>query len=245
MTLTMWCRGEGAVVGAARWCRRFEARGVSSARAALREPPIADLDSLPFPDYSLVDIDSYHRVGGRTPSLRRFFFSWMSLSVCLLQQHCDGGGAAVRFRSAANVVQEIRLIKAAVGHRLVSLPGRYLHFNLPRLREMTALLRDEVITYRCFGRVDRCSQRSANLLYEGGCKHISFGVESGSPAILERMQKGQTTDQIRQGIATAKLAGLIVRVYLIVGFPGETWDGARDRRPDAGMCSRRVFGFIP
>jgi radical SAM superfamily enzyme YgiQ (UPF0313 family) len=63
-----------------------------------------------------------------------------------------------------------------------------------------------------------------DMLYESGCRHISFGVESGSPELLRKMQKGQTVYDIRAGIRNAKASGLIVRVFLLVGFPGETWE---------------------
>jgi radical SAM superfamily enzyme YgiQ (UPF0313 family) len=117
--------------------------------------------------------------------------------------------------------------------------------NVPRLRDLTGLLRGERITYRCFGRVDSCSMEMADLLYEGGCRHIAFGVESGSPAILERMQKDQTTDQIRQGIANARAAGLTVRIYLIVGFPGETWETVQETVDLMLECAPDEFSVYP
>jgi radical SAM superfamily enzyme YgiQ (UPF0313 family) len=110
---------------------------------------------------------------------------------------------------------------------------------------MMALLSNEKITFRCFGRVDRCSQEVADLLYQGGCRHIAFGVESGSPAILERMHKDQTVDDIRRGIANAKSSGLTVRVYLIVGFPGETWQTVQDTIDLVLQCEPAEFAVYP
>jgi radical SAM superfamily enzyme YgiQ (UPF0313 family) len=85
----------------------------------------------------------------------------------------------------------------------------------------------------------------ANLLYQSGCRHIAFGVESGSDFILQRMQKGQTSAQIRQGIANAKAAGLKVRVYLIVGFPGETWQTIDDTVNLMHECDPDEFSVYP
>jgi radical SAM superfamily enzyme YgiQ (UPF0313 family) len=207
--------------------------------------PVTDLDSLPFPDYSLVDIDSYRRVVAGQPSISILSSRGCPYRCVFCNSIVMGSGQRVRFRSAANVIEEIRLLKAAWGIVSFRFQDDIFTLNLPRLREMTALLRDEEIAYRCFGRVDRCSQEVANLLYEGGCKHISFGVESGSPTILKRMQKGQTTDQIRQGIAAARLAGLIVRVYLIVGFPGETWETVQETVDLMLECAPDEFSVYP
>jgi radical SAM superfamily enzyme YgiQ (UPF0313 family) len=126
------------------------------------------------------------------------------------------------------VVEEIRRLKAGWGITSFRFQDDIFTLKLSRLREMTALLRGEGITYRCFGRVDQCSREMTDLLYEGGCRHIAFGVESGSQVILERMQKDQTVEDIRRGIANAKASGLMVRVYLMVGFPGETWETVQD-----------------
>ena len=190
--------------------------------------PVADLDSLPFPDYSLVDTDSYRRVVAGRPSLSILSSRGCPYRCVFCNSIVMGGGTRVRLRSAANVVEEIRLLKAARNITSFRFQDDIFALNLPRLREMTAMLRDEEIAYRCFGRVDSCSQETADLLREGGCRHIAFGVESGSRAILARMRKGQDPDQIRQGIANAKAAGLTVRVYLIAGFPGETWETVQE-----------------
>jgi anaerobic magnesium-protoporphyrin IX monomethyl ester cyclase len=190
----------------------------------LRDPPIIDLDTLPFPDYSSVDVSSYHRVVDGYPSL-----SILSSRGC--PYHCVfcnsiimGGQRHLRFRSAANVLQEIQQLKANWGITAFRFQDDIFTLNLPRLREMTAGFRDEGITYRCFGRVNLCSREVTDLLYAGGCRHIAFGVESGSAMILKRMQKGQSAEDIRRGIANAKASGLTVRAYLMVGFPGETWE---------------------
>ena len=211
----------------------------------LSESRVRNLDTLPFPDYALVDVRSYHRVVDGRPSL-----SILSSRGC--PYHCVfcnsiimGGRHHVRFRSALNVVTEIRQLEAKWGITSFRFQDDIFTLNLPRLREMTALLREEQITYRCFGRVDQCARQVTDLLYEGGCRHIAFGIESGSRAILERMCKGQTVGDIRRGIANSKASGLMVRVYLIVGFPGETWDTIRETVELMLECAPHEFSVYP
>lgn len=211
----------------------------------LTESPVMNLDNLPFPDYSLVDIDTYCRVVAGRPSLSILSARGCPYRCVFCNSIVMGGGQRLRFRSAANVVEEIRLLKATWGVSSFRFQDDTFTLNLPRLREMTAMLRDDDIAYRCFGRVDRCSPETADLLYEGGCRHIAFGVESGSPIILERMRKGQTVDQIREGITNAKDAGLIVRVYLIVGFPGETCETVQETVDLMLECAPDEFSVYP
>lgn len=211
----------------------------------LSEPSIADLDTLPFPDYSLVDVHSYHRVVDGRPSLSILSSRGCPYRCVFCNSIIMGGNRHVRFRSAANVVEEIRELKANWGITSFRFQDDIFTLNLPRLREMTAMLRNEGITYRCFGRVDRCSREVTDLLYEGGCRHIAFGVESGSQVILERMQKGQIVDDIRQGIANAEASGLMVRVYLMVGFPGETWETVQETVDMMLECAPDEFAVYP
>jgi coproporphyrinogen III oxidase-like Fe-S oxidoreductase len=59
------------------------------------------------------------------------------------------------------------------------------------------------------------------------------------------MQKEQTVDEIRQGIASAQTAGLVVRVYLIVGFPGETWETVQETVDLMLECAPDEFSVYP
>jgi radical SAM superfamily enzyme YgiQ (UPF0313 family) len=109
-------------------------------------------------------------------------------------------------------------------------------------------------TYRAFVRLNQCASNHiramgfTDMLVESGCKHIAVGMESGSDMILSAMQKDITAEIIRKGITNAKASGLIVRVYLIVGFPGETWETINETislidetRPDEFV----VYPLIP
>ena len=211
----------------------------------LSETPISNLDWLPFPDYSLVDVASYHRTVGGRLSLSILSSRGCSYRCAFCNSIIMGSRRRVRFRSAVNVVEEIRLLKATRGITSFRFQDDIFTLNLSRLREMMTSLSDLDITFRCFGRVDQCDPQVAGLLYEGGCRHIAFGVESGSPAILDRMRKGQTVDDIRKGIANARASGLMVRVYLMVGFPGETWGTVQDTVDLVLECAPDEFSVYP
>ncbi len=210
-----------------------------------REMPIMNLNKLPFPDYSLVDIHSYRRIVDGYPSLSILSSRGCPYRCVFCNSIIMGRHHHVRFRSAANVVEEIRRLKADWGITSFRFQDDTFTLKPSRLQEMAAMLRNVGITYRCFGRVDRCSREVTDLLYKGGCRHVAFGVESGSPFILERMQKEQTVEDIRRGIANAKASGLMVRVYLMTGFPGETWETVQETVDLMLECTPDEFVVYP
>jgi len=71
-------------------------------------------------------------------------------------------------------------------------------------------------------RVDRVDQEFLEKARKAGCYVVTFGIETGDPEILKRIQKGTTLDQARQAIQWAKEAGLETLTYFMIGLPGET-----------------------
>ena len=57
---------------------------------------------------------------------------------------------------------------------------------------------------------------------EAGCIRVEFGIESGSPKVLEYLRKGITLSQIKQAFALAKEVGLSTMGFVILNAPGET-----------------------
>jgi radical SAM superfamily enzyme YgiQ (UPF0313 family) len=63
-----------------------------------------------------------------------------------------------------------------------------------------------------------------------GCSTISFGVESGSPRILETLEKRMTVPEIEAAFRLAREAGLLRVGFFLVGSPGETVDDFEQTR---------------
>jgi anaerobic magnesium-protoporphyrin IX monomethyl ester cyclase len=114
---------------------------------------------------------------------------------------------------------------------------------------LTPFLAREDIVYRCFARLNTCAEHPEvpRMLRDSGCVHASFGVESGSPKILTiaAMHKNQTADQIRRGLTNAHKAGLRARIFLIVGFPGETDETVTETLALIKSCPWDEFSVYP
>jgi radical SAM superfamily enzyme YgiQ (UPF0313 family) len=87
--------------------------------------------------------------------------------------------------------------------------------------------------------VDVVNREILMKLRDANCKLIHYGVESGSPRILEAMKKHTTVEQNAAAIKLTKEVGVSVAISVVVGYPGETeaelrqtFDFIRRTQPD-------------
>ena len=80
------------------------------------------------------------------------------------------------------------------------------------------------ITWSCLGRADRVTPGLLKTMHKAGCWHISYGIESGDEETLRRVNKNLTLEQIEQAVRYSHEAGMRVKGFFMVGFPGETPD---------------------
>jgi anaerobic magnesium-protoporphyrin IX monomethyl ester cyclase len=59
-----------------------------------------------------------------------------------------------------------------------------------------------------------------------GCRLLSFGMESGSQRVLDRMNKGTSLEIVRRNLKDSAAAGIWNHVFMFFGFPGETEEDA-------------------
>ena len=78
------------------------------------------------------------------------------------------------------------------------------------------------IGWTCSSRVDTVDEILLDTMKRAGCWMISFGVESGSQAILDKSSKNTTVDQCRNAVRMAKEAGMKTAAHFVLGLPGET-----------------------
>jgi B12-binding domain/radical SAM domain protein len=108
----------------------------------------------------------------------------------------------------------------------------------PRLEKVGALL-SALHNNVWFGtfpgevRPDFVSEEALDLITTYGANSsIQFGAQSGSDAVLSRIQRGHTTEDVLRAVELCTGTGLTPVVDIIVGFPFETDD---DQRATADM----------
>ena len=87
-------------------------------------------------------------------------------------------------------------------------------------------------------------------IYEGGCRSLIWGVESGSQKMLDAMKKGTTVEECSLSLKNAHQAGIKNLVYIMFGFPGETKETfletikfLEDNSEYIDLVSTSVFGL--
>ena len=202
------------------------------------------LDHTPWPARHLVDASSYHySIDGREA---------MSL-ICQLGcpfgcGFCGGRESAmlrrVRTRSSANVVAEMAHLHETYGVTGFMLYDDELNVN-PKMVELMDLIHEEQakrkvdFSLRGFIKSQLFTDAQAASMAKAGFKWILVGFESGSPRILENIEKKATVEQNSRCMAIARRHGLKVKALMSVGHPGEsaqtiqeTEDWLLKERPD-------------
>jgi radical SAM superfamily enzyme YgiQ (UPF0313 family) len=187
--------------------------------------PIADLDDLPLPDWSLVDTGNY-----RLPlSGEKFLLVGTNRGCPYRCTFCNAHayyGRSPRRRSAAHVVRELtRDVEEFGVTRFMFWAEEFLSDRagvLELCRAIEAAGLD--IEWVCNGRVDAVDPEVLAAIRRAGCWNVAFGIESGDEGVLGSVKKGITLDQTRHAVAAARRAGLQVTGHVIIGFPRDTRD---------------------
>jgi radical SAM PhpK family P-methyltransferase len=105
-------------------------------------------------------------------------------------------------------------------------------FNVPlgRFKDICRLIIDRGYNFNWFSYF-RCSNSDAEaveLMAKSGCKGVFLGIESGSPRILENMNKAATIEKYSDGIRLLRENNILTFASFIAGFPGETDETIRE-----------------
>lgn len=181
---------------------------------------IFDLDNLPYPTYRTWDrIDRsgfpYLMVHSRGCPFYCTFCSVPKIN-----------GRKFRRRSPEGTIDELRHARAEYVFRDFEFLDDNLTLHIDHAKEVCeALIRADlgVGWYANNGiRADRLDKELCELMKRSGCKGVAIGVESADDEVLEAIKKGETVEQLWNGIRLLKEAGIVVGGHFIVGLPGDT-----------------------
>lgn len=71
-------------------------------------------------------------------------------------------------------------------------------------------------------RADAVDAEILEKMKKAGCYSISFGIESGSPRVIEMMRKNLSLEKAKENVRLAKSMGFLVGSNCIIGYPEET-----------------------
>lgn len=191
------------------------------------------LNELPFPARHMVDVESYHYFieGERALSMIAQLGCPFSCGFC-------GGRESpmlrrVRMRTTENVVQEIRHLYQTYKIRGFMLYDDELNVNPQMVELMNAiaqLQKDLGVTFqlRGFIKSQLFTDEQAEAMRRAGFRWILTGFESGSPRILQNINKKATREENTRCVEIAKRHGLKVKALMSIGHPGESLDTIKE-----------------
>jgi len=137
-------------------------------------------------------------------------------------------GTGIRTRSVDNLMGELFEMRDQLGISFFAFMTDTFTLRHSWVRQVMEAMRPHGFRWVCNSRVDTINYELAREMKASGCELVSFGVESGNEGVLESSKKGITLNQIREGIAATKRAGILTFAYFIIGLPGETPDTIED-----------------
>jgi len=200
---------------------------------------IENLDKLPFPDMTQINIEYYDLVPYLFDSSiqsnvsNRYIYMITSrgcLFNCSFCGACLTHGKKIRRRTPKNVVDEIELNQKKIRINHVKIVDPVFTIDKKFTYEFCNELekRNIKIKWSCNTRVDSIDKALIKKMKNSGCFKIRFGIESGSKRVLKNVNKGISLDQIKKAVNLCKQFKIKVGVYIMFGNPGETPKEAHD-----------------
>lgn len=186
-------------------------------------PRIRDLDGYPPLAYDLFETRVYVDYVEKTNRCWELIASRGCFGSCVFCKRVFG--SKISMRSASSVVQEmVRFYEEYGVSRFNFVDDNFLNHET-QVRDFVSALQstDMKFRWRFQGRADRFSPQLANALVDVGLYDVSFGLESGSPQILDEMKK---LLDLKKASSNLKYCTQIVDTHgnFIVGMPGESHD---------------------
>ncbi|MGE5399631.1 MAG: B12-binding domain-containing radical SAM protein [Ignavibacteriales bacterium] len=188
---------------------------------------ISNMDELPFPDRSKIDMHKYlsvwklhHGINAVSVSTMRgcpYTCKWCSRAVY---------GMSYRRRSPANVADELEVIIRNYDPDTIWFVDDVFTISHKWLEGFTSELerRKLKLSYECITRADRMNESVVSMLKNSGCYKVWIGAESGSQRVIDLMDRRVNVLQVREMIKLVKQYGIEAGTFIMLGYPGETED---------------------
>jgi len=187
-----------------------------------------DLDDLPYPAWHLFPIHRY----GLLP------FADFAKPVLTISgsrgcpYRCDycslihTGGKVYRRRDPIKIVDEYEYMVDRFGVKQIGFVDPIFPLVAKDIRPFCDEMIRRGLPDRCQWlsetRADRLDPETCQLMYDGGCRRVLMGIESGVDLLLGNVNKNITTDKVRVGVANARESGMQTVGLFMIGMPGET-----------------------
>jgi radical SAM superfamily enzyme YgiQ (UPF0313 family) len=187
-----------------------------------------DYDSFPIPAYDLLPgLENYRP---NVPTTGNFMIVYTSKGCPFSCSYCTVANSTFKIKSTEGIIEELSLLYEKYNVRLISIFDETFTLRKTRVIDLCKQIQERMpeLRWYCNTRGNLVDEEILRAMREGGCRGVSFGVESGSQRILDGVKKGIRVEEASKAITAAKECGLKVFASFVFGLPGEDWDSVKE-----------------
>ena len=208
--------------------------------AGNKRPTEEQLDSQPAheltPPTHLAEngkIGTFHRLVPDGTIYGTMLFNRGCRAKCTFCTVRNFNGAGVRSRSIETAIQEMKRLKEDFGVKhIMWLDDDFLYDKKKSVAFFNEIVKNDLrITWDCSNGVlaHSCTDEVIAAAAESGCIGLNIGMESGNPVILKQIHKpANVKTLLRAAEVLHRYPTVNTRLFLMIGFPGETYDMVHD-----------------
>jgi len=186
-----------------------------------KQPPADNLDSLPYPDFSLLKRDQPTKGGRSTIPVLTSRGCPFDCSFCSVTGMF---GKKYRFRSAENVLAELRQYNSR--RNMIFFYDDNFTANRKRTKELLEGMIREKFKFHWTTQVRADVAKDVDLvrlMKRAGCHTLYIGFETVNPDSLEEMKKKQTVEEITQAVKVLRKNRIHIHGMFVYGFDHDDW----------------------
>jgi len=186
------------------------------------------LDHIPLSNLDLVDFNENRFVGAKPVAALPSMYVMASRGCPYRCIFCNKSvwGNIVRFRKPQRIIEEIKWLHERYGVKEIFFQDDTFNLNREWACEILSLIVDNGLNHIAFKTPFRANETLVDeellkLMKDAGFWLVFYGIESGNQAMLDRMKKDLTINEIKRAIKLTHKVGLKTNASFMVGLPGE------------------------
>ncbi|MCL2023399.1 MAG: B12-binding domain-containing radical SAM protein [Oscillospiraceae bacterium] len=187
--------------------------------------PFADLSDFPKYDFSLLhNVASYYTSKPFASKIIRVCYAKGCPYNCAFCFNDRYYRRCYRRRPKELVLEEIRELVQEHGADGINFSDEIWGVDKEDLREFCSKIKEQNLPYKwmCETRIGQLTREDMKVMRDAGCREVFYGIESGSPEVLERIQKNYDIKRMNETFENMRQLDLITLAAIIIGFPDET-----------------------
>lgn len=216
------------------------------------ERDFVDLSLLAPLNWELINVPKYFQSSYGCKKMLYLYAAKGCPHSCTFCYNKDFHRCTYRKRPLEVLLAEIRHLVKTYGMDGVYFADEMWCRNKKEMREICTKLKELNLDFvwGCQTRIGLFDEDDFHYMHECGCRWIFFGIESGSKAVLERINKRIAYDKIEETFRFCRRADIACIGSFIAGFPDETEENLKEtveliNKLDTSLINLNYLAVIP